>query len=217
MSTTTSVDCGVRLESGVRCRMYDGVTLVSDHYYPPASGPHLTLLMRQPYGRDIASTVAYAYRSWFARHGCNVVIQVVRGRGESDGEVYPFRHEARDGAETIDWLRSRCDSNGPIGTYGFSCQGLTQLWPPQAYRRDRNSSPLVLRIAPKVPANSRGSGAFATSCRGKALPRGSWLARGSESSQHAWPRTFFSGGDSRMALPASLARICAHSGNRVIR
>jgi uncharacterized protein len=48
---------GVRLECGVRCRMSDGVELVSDHYYPGDPGPHPTLLMRQPYGRDIASTV----------------------------------------------------------------------------------------------------------------------------------------------------------------
>ena len=94
-----AVDCGngVRLERGVRCRMSDGVELVSDHYYPPAAGPHPTLLMRQPYGRDIASTVVYAHPVWFARHGYNVVIQDVRGRGDSEGEFYPFRNEARDG------------------------------------------------------------------------------------------------------------------------
>ena len=56
-------------------------------------GPHPTLLMRQPYGRDIASTVVYAHPVWFARHGYNVVIQDVRGRGDSDGDFYPFRHE----------------------------------------------------------------------------------------------------------------------------
>ncbi len=57
--------------------------------------------MRQPYGRDIASTVVYAHPVWFARHGYNVVIQDVRGRGDSEGEFYPFRHERDDGAETI--------------------------------------------------------------------------------------------------------------------
>lgn len=83
--------------------------------------------MRQPYGRDIASTVAYAHPVWFARHGYNVVIQDVRGRGDSGGEFYPFRHEARDGAETIAWLRTRSESNGRVGMYGFSYQGMTQL------------------------------------------------------------------------------------------
>ena len=123
------VDCGegVRLERGVRVRMRDGAELVSDHYHPPEQGSHPTLLMRQPYGRDIASTVVYAHPVWFARHGYNVVIQDVRGRGDSSGEFYPFRYEGADGADTIAWLRARPESNGRIGMYGFSYQGITQL------------------------------------------------------------------------------------------
>jgi len=129
MSSAHWVDCGngVRLERGVRCAMSDGVQLVSDHYHPPQPGTHPTLLMRQPYGRDIASTVVYAHPAWFASHGYNVVIQDVRGRGDSQGEFYPFRHEASDGADTIDWLRTRPESNGRVGMYGFSYQGMTQL------------------------------------------------------------------------------------------
>jgi uncharacterized protein len=129
MSASSLVDCGngVRLERGARCRMSDRVELVSDHYFPPLPGPCPTLLMRQPYGRDIASTVVYAHPVWFARHGYNVVIQDVRGRGDSEGEFYPFRHEAHDGAETIAWLRTRPESNGRVGMYGFSYQGMTQL------------------------------------------------------------------------------------------
>src|SRR5579871_4743046 len=118
---------GVRLERGVECRLSDGTVLVSDHYYPAGSGPWPTLLMRQPYGRDIASTVVYAHPVWFARHGYHVAIQDVRGRGESSGEFYPFRYEGRDGAESIGWLRSLPACNGRIGMYGFSYQGATQL------------------------------------------------------------------------------------------
>ncbi len=123
------VDCGngVRLERGVKCRLSDGITLVSDHYYPAGDGPWPTLLMRQPYGRDIASTVVYAHPVWFARHGYHVAIQDVRGRGGSEGDFYPFRNEGRDGAETIAWLRTHAASNGRIGMYGFSYQGATQL------------------------------------------------------------------------------------------
>jgi len=129
MNTARSVDCGngVRLERGVRCRTSDGIELVSDHYYPQREGPNPTLLMRQPYGREIASTVVYAHPVWFARRGYNVVIQDVRGRGDSEGEFYPFRNEGRDGAETIAWLRARAESNGRVGMYGFSYQGMTQL------------------------------------------------------------------------------------------
>jgi hypothetical protein len=123
------IDCGdgVRLERGVRCRMSDGVQLVSDHYYPPGDAPFPTLLMRQPCGRDIASTVVYAHPVWFARHGYHVVVQDVRGRGDSEGDFYPFRNERKDGAETIAWLRGHPQCNGRIGMYGFSYQGLTQL------------------------------------------------------------------------------------------
>jgi uncharacterized protein len=125
----TMIDCGsgVRLERAQQFTLSDGVVLVSDHYYPPGPGPHPTLLMRQPYGRDIASTVVYAHPVWFAAHGYNVVIQDVRGRGDSQGEFYPFRNEGRDGAETIHWLRTRGESNGSVGMYGFSYQGMTQL------------------------------------------------------------------------------------------
>jgi putative CocE/NonD family hydrolase len=129
MSQSEGVDCGegVRLERGVRARMRDGVELVSDHYYPPQPSPQPTLLMRQPYGRDIASTVVYAHPVWFARQGYNVVIQDVRGRGDSEGEFYPFRNEGADGADTIAWLRTRPESNGRVGMYGFSYQGMTQF------------------------------------------------------------------------------------------
>src|ERR1700692_3191143 len=103
---------GVRLERGVGCRLSDGVTLISDHYSPAGEGPWPTLLMRQPYGRDIASTVVYAHPVWFARPVYQFVIQDVRGRGESEGDFYPFRHEGGDGAETIAWLREYPACNG---------------------------------------------------------------------------------------------------------
>jgi len=123
------LDCGngIRRQSGLRCRLSDGVTLVSDHYYPAGAGPWPTLLMRQPYGRDIASTVVYAHPVWFARHGYHVVIQDVRGRGDSEGDFYPFRHEGQDGAQTIAWLNTLSSCNGRVGMYGFSYQGCTQL------------------------------------------------------------------------------------------
>ena len=78
------------ISSDVTCetaamRTRDGVRLVASVWRPAAGGPHPVLLMRQPYGRAIASTVTYAHPSWYARHGYVVVIQDVRGRGESEG------------------------------------------------------------------------------------------------------------------------------------
>jgi putative CocE/NonD family hydrolase len=85
------------------------------------------LLMRQPYGRAIASTVTYAHPHWYAQHGFAVVVQDVRGRGESEGQFQGFRQEAADGSCTLAWLRAQSWCNGRVGSYGFSYQGLSQL------------------------------------------------------------------------------------------
>jgi len=83
--------------------------------------------MRQPYGRAIASTPTYAHPSWYAAQGYLVAVQDVRGSGDSGGSFGGFAQEARDTAETVLWARGLPGSNGRLGTYGFSYQGLTQL------------------------------------------------------------------------------------------
>ncbi len=105
----------------------DGVILKSRIWLPQGKGPWPTLLMRQPYGKEIASTVTYAHPSWWASHGYLVVIQDVRGQGESTGEFKGFDQEASDTSATHSWVRSLPECNGYLGTYGFSYQGLTQL------------------------------------------------------------------------------------------
>ena len=73
----------VVLEPAVAARMRDGATLVADVYRPRGDGPWPVLLMRTAYGRDIASSLVYAHPAWFSRHGFIVVVQDVRGRGDS--------------------------------------------------------------------------------------------------------------------------------------
>lgn len=106
----------------------DRVRLDADVYYPEAAGPFPVLLMRQPYGRAIASTVVYAHPTWYAAHGYIVVIQDVRGRGTSEGEFQLFAHEIEDGIDTVNWAASLPGSTGDVGMYGFSYQGMTQLY-----------------------------------------------------------------------------------------
>ena len=105
----------------------DGITLLSRVWTPEGTGPWPSLLMRQPYGRAIASTITYAHPSWYASHGFAVVVQDVRGRGDSEGTFRGFRQEGEDGSTTLAWLRQQPWCNGRIGTYGFSYQGLSQL------------------------------------------------------------------------------------------
>jgi putative CocE/NonD family hydrolase len=106
----------------------DGVRLDADIYRPNAEGKFPVLLMRQPYGRAIASTVVYAHPSWYASQGYIVVIQDVRGRGTSEGEFELFANEIADGADSVNWAASLPGSNGLVGMYGFSYQGMTQLY-----------------------------------------------------------------------------------------
>ncbi|WOD38068.1 CocE/NonD family hydrolase [Nodosilinea sp. E11] len=104
------------------------IHLDADVYSPLGAGPFPVLLMRQPYGRAIASTVVYAHPTWYASYGYIVVIQDVRGRGTSGGEFELFRHEAADGYATVQWAASLPQSSGAVGMYGFSYQGMTQLY-----------------------------------------------------------------------------------------
>lgn len=106
----------------------DGVKLTADIYRPVTDEKLPILLMRQPYGKAIASTVVYAHPKWYARQGYIVVIQDVRGRGDSEGEFKLFETEIEDGFDTLDWVANLKGSNAKIGMYGFSYQGMTQLY-----------------------------------------------------------------------------------------
>ncbi|MDJ0730999.1 MAG: CocE/NonD family hydrolase [Crocosphaera sp.] len=106
----------------------DGIRLDADIYRPHSSESFPILLMRQPYGRKIASTVVYAHPSWYASHGYIVVIQDVRGRGTSEGEFDLFANEIADSFDTINWVSQLPKSTTKIGMYGFSYQGMTQLY-----------------------------------------------------------------------------------------
>jgi uncharacterized protein len=104
------------------------VLLDADIYRPDSSEQFPVLLMRQPYGREIASTVVYAHPSWYAAQGYIVVIQDVQGRGTSQGKFDLFVNEIDDGFDTVNWVSQLPGSIGKVGMYGFSYQGMTQLY-----------------------------------------------------------------------------------------
>ena len=117
--------------NSVSMQTRDGIRLDADVYLPSLIAPGQTfpvLLMRQPYGRSIASTVVYAHPSWYASQGYIVVIQDVRGRGISEGVFSLFESEIEDGYDAVMWAANLPHSNGLVGMYGFSYQGMTQLY-----------------------------------------------------------------------------------------
>jgi len=114
-------------EVGLEAMMPDGVRLVADAWHPAQGGPWPVLLQRLPYGRSVASSPSLPHPSWFARRGYAVVVQDVRGRGDSQGRFAPFVHDAEDGVHTVEWAAELPFSNGEVAMYGFSYQGLMQL------------------------------------------------------------------------------------------
>jgi len=107
----------------------DRVRLDADIYRPDSTTEKFpVLLMRQPYGRAIASTVVYAHPSWYAARGYIVVVQDVRGMGTSQGDFQLFDREVEDGFLSVNWAANLPGSNGKVGMYGFSYQGMTQLY-----------------------------------------------------------------------------------------
>ena len=57
-----------------------------------------------------------------------LVVQDTRGRFSSEGDFYPFIHEANDGYDTIEWAAALPWSNGLVGTVGQSYLGLVQYY-----------------------------------------------------------------------------------------
>lgn len=101
----------------VRIPMRDGVELAAD-VIAPGTGRGPALVLRTPYGREsprIDDDVI-----GLARKGWSIVIQDVRGRGDSQGEFTPFEQEITDGADTVNWCRSQSWCSGEIAIYGSS-------------------------------------------------------------------------------------------------
>ena len=112
----------VTVQTSVRVKMRDGVSLVADIYRPKVEGKLPVLLTRTPYNRRDPSTGMY-----LASHGYVVILQDTRGRFDSEGEFYPFRHEANDGYDTVEWAASLPYSDGRVGMFGGSYVGATQM------------------------------------------------------------------------------------------
>lgn len=106
--------------------MGDGAKLATDVHRPKGDGPWPTVLLRSTYGR-----LGKAADEWL-KLGYAVVIQDVRGMGDSEGEAHVFYAEGwregfTDGADTVAWVKAQPWCNGKIGTTGGSALAITQM------------------------------------------------------------------------------------------
>jgi putative CocE/NonD family hydrolase len=113
------------VERDVAVPMRDGVVLRADVWRPAGAGPFPVLVYRTPYDKKKAPESYTTVRRAVAR-GYAVVVQDVRGRYASEGSFDPYRHESRDGYDTIEWAAARPWSSGRVGTFGLSYPGAVQ-------------------------------------------------------------------------------------------
>ena len=134
----------VRVSFDVPATMRDGTVLRANVFRPARlDAPAPVLLTRTPYGKDIAGAQPLDPVQT-ARRGYIVVVQDVRGAFASEGEWFPFVHEADDGEDTVAWAATLDGANGSVGMFGGSYVGFTQM--AVAQRR----APALRAIAPMI-------------------------------------------------------------------
>ncbi len=110
----------------IKVAMRDGVTLVSDLWLPAPPGKYPAIVIRTPYGRGAGWLDARGVGEYFAAHGYGVVVQDVRGTGESGGTFAFLFQEINDGYDAIEWIAKQPWSNGRVATMGLSYFGASQ-------------------------------------------------------------------------------------------
>jgi len=115
-------DSGFSAQTGIEVPMRDGIRLATDLYLPTSPGPYPAILIRTPYSKGEMKPVG----EFFARYGFAVAVQDTRGRHQSQGEFYPFRHETADGRDFTGWVKRQPWCNGKLGGFGGSYLGFTQ-------------------------------------------------------------------------------------------
>ncbi len=112
----------------VEIAMRDDTMLTTDIHKPKQiEPPYPIILVRSTYGRNHPGFIQP-----YLERGYAVVIQDVRGMGNSEGDPYVFRAEGwqpdmQDAADTVNWMLQQPWCNGNIGTVGGSALGITQM------------------------------------------------------------------------------------------
>lgn len=143
-----SVSNQARVLFNRRVPLRDGVTLSADVYLPiQGRGPWPAILLRTPYLKAQGPVAQRALA--FVRYGYAFVAMDVRGRGDSDGEFIPYRHEGSDGYDAIEWCAAQDWCDGNVGTLGASYAGRIQWL--AALEQPPHLKAMVVLVAPSDP------------------------------------------------------------------
>jgi putative CocE/NonD family hydrolase len=109
--------------------MRDGVRLATNLWRPEGPEPVPALLVRLPYGKDALVALhgpPQPVLSDLLEAGYAIAIQDCRGTFRSEGRFVPYRADAEDGVDTVEWLARQQWCTGEVGTYGGSYLGVVQ-------------------------------------------------------------------------------------------
>ncbi|HUU50967.1 MAG TPA: CocE/NonD family hydrolase [Nitrospinota bacterium] len=118
----------IRTLFDVKIPMRDKTKLSADIYLPKKEDSYPTILIRTPYNKALADETKHGTRDveFFTRNGFVVVLQDVRGRGDSNGEWIPMFNEGLDGYDTVEWIAKQDWCNGKVAMMGGSYRGWVQ-------------------------------------------------------------------------------------------
>ena len=106
--------------------MRDGIRLVADLWIPKGAGKYPVITIRTPSGRPAEWMDGKGVGEYFASRGYAVVIQDVRGTGDSPGTFGFLWQEGNDGFDTVEWSAVQPWSNGRVASMGHSYTGAAQ-------------------------------------------------------------------------------------------
>jgi len=115
------------VERDIDMPVRDGTVLRGDLYRPEGDGPFPAIIQRTPYDKAYLPVVLTIDPLRAAGAGYAVLNQDTRGRYASDGDFYPFLHEAADGYDTVEWAAAQPWCSGKVGMVGASFAGANQL------------------------------------------------------------------------------------------
>ena len=116
----------VQRRDAVAVPMRDGTKLVADVWLPAAPGKYPVITIRTPYGRRADWIDAKGLGEYFAGRGYAVVVQDVRGTGDSEGSFGFLFQEIADGYDTIEWSAAEPWANGRVASMGLEYSGASQ-------------------------------------------------------------------------------------------
>lgn len=106
-----------------KIRMNDGINLAAKIWKPAdLKYPLPAIFVLTPYISDEAQQRA----AFFAQNGYVYISVDCRGRGNSEGEFYPFEQDGPDGAQIVEWIAKQPWCDGQVAMMGGSYRGMVQ-------------------------------------------------------------------------------------------